>query len=183
MSVAHAGAPSQPTAGENPGAQRLPRFGGDVLAPRVLMHVQDDVQIMVSRPGHGFADALHVALVERTGRRLQGGPVDEQPDDAHPETRDLAEVVLTERQHRAMRRVGLVVVAELVDVDAAQQDGAARVVRDPGCGPGLGVQRPQCCPRGGRGGEGREGEHRQHRPTNAGSPRPSGRPRHASTTA
>ena len=74
---------------------------------------------------------VEVALVDLPGRRLELDQ-ESEPHHVEPVRGDGREVVLRERERG--REVGalLVVVAEPVDVDAAQDDRAAGVVDDPG---------------------------------------------------
>ena len=94
---------------------------GDVLAPGVLVHVEHDIDALLARPRHCLADPVHVCLVEAAAFRLERRPVDQKADHVHAQRMDAGEVVARQRHGRRQRRALLPVVAQLVDVDAAQQ--------------------------------------------------------------
>jgi hypothetical protein len=96
------------------------------------VHVEHDVQAALAGPVNGLADAGDERVVEGARPRLERRPVHEQPHRVEPQRGDPVEVALAERDHRLEARVRLVVVAELVDVHAAQEHLAAGAVEDRG---------------------------------------------------
>ena len=140
--VAQAGAPSQPLLGLVPGRAGLAGPGVDVHPPGVLVHVQHDVQAELPGPAHRAPDLGDVRRVVGASGRLQPGPAHQQPHGVEPQPGDAAEVVAGLRRDRRVRRVGLVVLHEPVDVDPAQQHLRAPVVADRGARAGRGVQDP-----------------------------------------
>ena len=124
---------------------RLPRWCRDVLAPGILVHVEHDVEIVPRGPADRLPYACDVPGVEGAALGLERRPAHHEPHHVEAETRRLAlEVALTQRQHRRQRGVGGVVVAELVDVDAAQQDLPAASVDDRGIVSAVDLESRKC---------------------------------------
>jgi hypothetical protein len=101
---------------------------GDVLAPRILVQVYDRRHPLGGSVADRAAHPGQVGLGERAALGLPGRPVGHQAHDVEAETPHAGEVGAGERDHRRLGWFGGVVVAELVDVHAAQQDLAARPV-------------------------------------------------------
>ena len=154
-----------------PGEAGLRRRRADRRAPGVLVHVDDDVEV-VARPPSAIAsaDLGDVRLVEGAGRRLE------------PATSSRAAARRRSRARRCRAKsssvsgsVGgcagwfCVVLGELVDVDAAQQHRPPVVVDEAGAGPGLHAERRERRPwrrqRTGRPGDDRgQGQQQRRRP-------------------
>ena len=100
-------------------------------SPRVLVHVELHVDVVRPRPAHHLLDVGDVALVERAALRFERRPADDEADDVEPQLGELREVVLGERQRCSQARDALVVLAEPVDVGAAQDHRPVVIVDDP----------------------------------------------------
>jgi hypothetical protein len=107
------------------------------------VHVEDRVEAVLGGPAHRLPHARHVRLVEGAAGGLERRPVHQQAHAVEAQARDRREVVLGEREHGVERGVGAVVVAELIDVDPAEQGLAPARVEDRGRGAAGGVEARQ----------------------------------------
>ena len=107
------------------------------------MHVENDVQPVAGGPTNGLSDSAEVALVEHAPAGLEQRPVHDQAHAVEANRGHLCEVVLGERDGGLQGGVGLVVVAQLVGVDTAQQHLTVLGVLDASRGATHHVQRRQ----------------------------------------
>ncbi len=85
---------------------------------------------MCSSPAQRLPDTSQVSLRDAAALRLEQRPRQRQAHDVHAKRCDVREVLLGQRLHRRQRRIAVQILAELVDVHAAQRDARAGGVHE-----------------------------------------------------